>query len=93
MMSPVITTCGEMEGRRATKLATARIPAATPKAMKVEYLTKAETGLRAVARLDPLPDYAAIVEGRDVAVPISIYDKHSREVVHAEITTWVTPRQ
>lgn len=61
-----------------------------PKAMRVEYLSKAETGLRAVARLDEIPDYAAITEGRDVVVPISIYDNHSREVVRAEITTWVT---
>ncbi|MCP2289405.1 hotdog fold domain-containing protein [Nocardia amikacinitolerans] len=62
-----------------------------PKAMNVQYLAKAETGLRAVAKLPEIPDFAAITEGRDLVVPVSIYDKHGLEVVHADITTWVTP--
>lgn len=63
-----------------------------PKAMQVQYLTKATTGLRAVAELPEIPDFAAIIEGRDVTVPVSIFDKTGREVVHADITTWVTPK-
>ena len=63
-----------------------------PKAMNVQYLAKAETGLRAVAKLPEIPDFAAITEGRDLVVPVSIYDRDGIEVVHADITTWVTPR-
>jgi acyl-coenzyme A thioesterase PaaI-like protein len=60
-----------------------------PKAMNVQYLQKATTSLRATARLDPL-DFGAIAEGREVVVPVSITDGHGVEVVHADITTWVT---
>jgi acyl-coenzyme A thioesterase PaaI-like protein len=61
-----------------------------PKAMNVQYLQKATTSLRATARLDPL-DFGAIAEGREVVVPVSVTDRHGVEVVHADITTWVTP--
>ena len=63
-----------------------------PKAMSVQYLTKATTGLRAVAKLPELPDFTAITEGQDLIVPIRILDKHGTEVVHADITTWITPK-
>lgn len=63
-----------------------------PKAMNVGYLAKAETGLRAVARLDDIPDFGALTEGAELTVPVAIYDKSGTEVVHADITTWVTPR-
>ena len=62
-----------------------------PKAMTVSYLGKATTSLRATARLDP-PDFEAIVEGTDLVVPVSVTDRNGVEVVHADITTWVTPR-
>jgi len=61
-----------------------------PKAMTVRYLAKATTALRATARLD-IPDFAAITEGAEVVVPVSVTDRSGTEVVHAEITTWVTP--
>lgn len=61
-----------------------------PKAMTVSYLAKATTSLRATARLDP-PDFALLTEGADVVVPVSVTDRHGVEVVHADITTWVTP--
>lgn len=60
-----------------------------PKAMTVQYLQKATTSLRATAQLDP-PDFAGITEGAEVVVPVSVTDRHGVEVVHAEITTWVT---
>jgi acyl-coenzyme A thioesterase PaaI-like protein len=60
-----------------------------PKGMTVSYLQKATTSLRAVARIDP-PDFSAITEGVEVVVPISVLDRAGVEVVHAEITTWVT---
>ncbi|MGA5464295.1 hotdog fold domain-containing protein [Mycobacterium sp. NPDC050041] len=61
-----------------------------PKAMTVQYLQKATTSLRATARLDP-PDFASIGEGADLVVPVTVTDRQGVEVVHAEITTWVTP--
>nr|WP_090279296.1 hotdog fold domain-containing protein [Mycolicibacterium komanii]CRL75146.1 thioesterase [Mycolicibacterium komanii] len=63
-----------------------------PKAMSVAYLEKATTSLRAQARLAP-PDFAALTEGADVVVPVSVVDRAGAEVVHADITCWVTPRQ
>jgi acyl-coenzyme A thioesterase PaaI-like protein len=61
-----------------------------PKAMTVQYLQKATTSLRATARLDP-PDFTSIAEGADLVVPVTVTDRGGAEVVHAEITTWVTP--
>ncbi|OBG88853.1 thioesterase [Mycobacterium sp. E802] len=61
-----------------------------PKAMTVQYLAKATTSLRATAQLTP-PDFTAITEGTDLVVPVSITDRDGVEVVHADITTWVTP--
>jgi len=61
-----------------------------PKSMNVQYLAKATTSLRAQARLDP-PDFTLITDGAEVVVPVSVVDKSGAEVVHAEITTWVTP--
>ena len=61
-----------------------------PKGMTVEYLAKATTSLRATAKIDP-PDFSAITEGAELVVPISVVDRFGAEVVHAEITTWVTP--
>ena len=61
-----------------------------PKAMNVQYLEKATTSLRAQARLDP-PDFDAITDGTEVVVPVSVRDRNGVEVVHADITCWVTP--
>ena len=61
-----------------------------PKAMTVQYLQKATTSLRAEARIDP-PDFAAITDGVELVVPVSVFDMAGTEVVHADITTWVTP--
>ena len=61
-----------------------------PKAMTVAYLQKATTSLRAQARLAP-PDFASITDGIEIVVPVSVVDRSGTEVVHADITTWVTP--
>lgn len=61
-----------------------------PKGMNVSYLEKATTSLRATARLTP-PDFASITEGTEIVVAVSVTDRHGVEVVHADITTWVTP--
>jgi acyl-coenzyme A thioesterase PaaI-like protein len=60
-----------------------------PKEMTVQYLTKATTSLTAVAEIDPL-DFDAIVDGTDLVVPVRITDKSGTEVVHADITIWVS---
>ncbi|WP_028479374.1 hotdog fold domain-containing protein [Nocardia sp. CNY236] len=62
-----------------------------PKAMSVQYLAKGETSLRAVAKLPERPDFATITAGYDLVIPVSVYDGLGVEVVHAEITIWVTP--
>jgi acyl-coenzyme A thioesterase PaaI-like protein len=62
-----------------------------PRAMTVHYLQKATTSLRAEAQIDP-PDFSAITEGNELTVPVCVYDDAGTEVVHADITTWVTPR-
>jgi acyl-coenzyme A thioesterase PaaI-like protein len=61
-----------------------------PKGMIVQYHGKATTSLRARAELDP-PDFAQITAGVDLVVPVSVTDRNGTEVVHADITTWVTP--
>ena len=60
-----------------------------PKAMTVQYLQKATTSLRATARIDP-PDFTALASGTELVVPVSITDRSGTEVMHADITTWVT---
>ncbi|MCV7256027.1 DUF4442 domain-containing protein [Mycobacterium hackensackense] len=61
-----------------------------PKAMTVQYLAKATSSLRAVAGFE-VPDFGAMTEGTEIVVPVRILDRTGAEVVHAEITTWVTP--
>ncbi|MDH6244805.1 hotdog fold domain-containing protein [Mycobacterium sp. OTB74] len=61
-----------------------------PKAMNVQYLAKATTSLRAHARLE-VPDLSELTSGTDVIVSVSVVDTYGAEVVHADITTWVTP--
>lgn len=61
-----------------------------PKSMTVQYLTKATTSLRAVAELDEVPDFGTITDGIDIVVPVAIRDTSGIEVVHADITIWVS---
>lgn len=61
-----------------------------PKAMNVQYLEKATTSLRAKATLEP-PDFTTITEGIELVVPVQVLDGTGTEVVHADITCWVTP--
>jgi hypothetical protein len=41
--------------------------------------------------LEPVPDFDAMTDGVDVVVPVSVIDRAGTEVVHADITCWVTP--
>ncbi len=62
-----------------------------PKAMQTQYLAKATTRLIAEARLAEPVDFATLTEGTDVTVSVSVTDTKGVEVVHCDITTWVTP--
>lgn len=61
-----------------------------PKAMSTRYLATATTRLTAEARLSDV-DFDAITTGTDVVVNVEIRDTAGVEVVHCDITTWVTP--
>lgn len=74
-------------------LAEATVPTShrwIPKEMTVRYLTKATSSLTAVAELTDLPDFDAIDDGTDVVIPVSITDRAGTEVVHADITVWIS---
>ena len=75
-------------------LAEATVPAThrwLPKGMNVQYVAKAETGLRAVAALPELPEFGD--EGFDLEVPVTISDTNDQPVVTGTITIWVTPKK
>lgn len=61
-----------------------------PRSMTVDYLKKAGTSLRAVARLDTLPAFGPAA---DMPVPVSVTDSNGVEVCRAEIRMWVSPRK
>jgi len=60
-----------------------------PKGMTVEYLAKAETDLKAVAKMDPIPAFA---EAAELPVTVTVTDTASKPVFRAVITMWVSPR-
>ena len=60
-----------------------------PKAMTVQYLKKAETGLKAECTADDLNDGPA----RDVNVSVDVKDSRGNLVVHADINMYVSPRK
>ncbi|MEV6874839.1 hotdog fold domain-containing protein [Amycolatopsis sp. NPDC051128] len=62
-----------------------------PKGMNVQYVAKAETGLRAVAALPELPEFGD--EGFELEVPVTISDTNGRPVVTGTIIIWVTPKK
>jgi acyl-coenzyme A thioesterase PaaI-like protein len=62
-----------------------------PKAMATSYLAPAKTGLRATAELREIPSFTN--EGRELVVPVAIHDRDGTEVVHCDITIWVTKRK
>jgi acyl-coenzyme A thioesterase PaaI-like protein len=61
-----------------------------PKGMTVEYIAKAETDLKAVAQLDPIPPFAAAAE---LPVTVTVMDKAGQTVFRAVITMWVSPKK
>jgi len=61
-----------------------------PKGMTVEYLRKAETDLRAIADVIPLPAFGAAA---DFPVTVDVLDKAGQRVFRAVITMWVSPKK
>ncbi len=60
-----------------------------PAAMRVRYLAKADTDMRAVAQVDPIGN---VTEPRDVEVPVTVTDTDGNEVFDAVITIRVSPK-
>lgn len=60
-----------------------------PKGMTVEYISKAETDLQAVAKFDPIPTFAGAA---DMPVTVTVTDTGSKLVFRAVITMWVSPK-
>lgn len=60
-----------------------------PKGMTVEYIAKAETGLKAVAEIDPIPTFA---DAAELPVTVTVTDAANQPVFRAVITMWVSPK-
>ncbi len=61
-----------------------------PKGMEIQYLAKAATDVRAVARLEPMPEFG---QPMDVVVKVDVLDTSDTRVVYAEISMYVSPRR
>ena len=61
-----------------------------PKGMTVEYLKKAETDLRAVSALNPIPTFDGAL---DLLVTVNVYDTNDQRVFRAVITMYVSPKK
>ena len=62
-----------------------------PRGMTTEYVAKATTGLRAVAQLSEIPDFND--DAMDLPVPVTVYDRADKPVVHAVIVIRVSPQR
>ncbi len=58
--------------------------------MTVEYLKKAETDLKAVTELNPMPHFGAAEE---LPVTVNVIDKNAQTVFRAVIKMWVSPKK
>jgi len=61
-----------------------------PKGMTVEYVGKAESDLRAMAVIDPIPEFGAAIE---LPVRVTVVDAADQPVFRAVITMWVSPKK
>lgn len=61
-----------------------------PKEMKVTYLRKAETDLRAVAAIESAPAFGVATE---FPVSVNIIDTNDETVLRAVIAMWVSPKK
>ncbi|MFQ5610426.1 MAG: hotdog fold domain-containing protein [Woeseiaceae bacterium] len=61
-----------------------------PKGMTVRYLAKAQTDLKAVAVIDPMPSFE---NAEDVPVRVTVTDTSDQVVFSANITMYISPRR
>ncbi|GHD63141.1 hotdog fold domain-containing protein [Jeongeupia chitinilytica] len=61
-----------------------------PKGMQVDYLKRAETGLRAIATVMQPPVWG---DGQDLPVSVDVIDAAGQVVVRATITMWVSAKK
>ncbi len=80
----------ELAGGTMTDVSTPPTHRWIPKGMTVEYLKKAETSLRGVAELNPLPAFGA---AQELPVTVNVYDTKGEVVFRAVITMWVSPKK
>lgn len=79
----------ELAGGMATEITIPKDMRWIPKGMTVQYLKKAETDLRAIARIESAPQSGPAYE---LIVPVDVQDKSGQVVMHADITMWVSPK-
>jgi len=60
-----------------------------PKSMRVEYIKKAETDVKAVAEIDPIPQFGVAAE---LPVTVIVMGVDNEPVFRAVITMWVSPK-
>ena len=64
----------------------------TKKITRAMELIAASRIVKAQQRINASRPYAeAITDGAEPTIPVSVTDKAASEVVHADITCWVTP--
>ncbi len=61
-----------------------------PKGMTVQYIRKAETDLKAVAQISPIPQFDAASE---LLITVIVMDADDKTVFRAVITMWVSPKK
>ncbi len=61
-----------------------------PVGMSVDYVAKATTDLRAIASVDPLPEFGD--DRQEWTIPVEILDTNDTAVVTARITVYVSPK-
>lgn len=61
-----------------------------PKGMKVKYLAKAETNLRAIAKLDPMPVFD---DSTEFPIAVNVVDVNGQCVLEAIITMWISQKR
>lgn len=62
-----------------------------PKGMTVRYLQKAETDLRAVAKIPSEHTWSDV--GHDFVTTVDVIDTNDQVVMQADITMWVSPKE
>ena len=72
-----------------TEVSTPRSMRWIPKSMTIDYLSKAETDVRAEATLAPIREG----EPQDAVVNVDVFDTAGTKVVHADITMYVSPKK